>query len=116
MTLNHLNLAVADVPLVQQFLTTYFNLQPVTKPSPALTVLRDEAGMILTLSNFDRVAEVSYPAHFHIGFVQDSEEQVNALHARLQADGIEASTPHRFHGSWTFYLHAPGSLLIEVLH
>lgn len=116
MTLNHLNLAVADVPQTQAFLTAYFGLRPVSKPSPALVVLRDDAGLLLTLSNFDRAGQVAYPEHFHIGFVQETEAQVDALYERLRADGVEASAPRRFHGSWTFYLRAPGGLLIEVLH
>lgn len=116
MTLNHVNLAVADVPQLQAFLATYFGLRPLGKASPALTVLRDDAGLVLTLSNFDRASQVSYPEHFHIGFVQESEAQVDALYAQLRADGVEASAPRRFHGSWTFYLRAPGGLLIEVLH
>lgn len=115
MHLNHLNLAVSDVPQAQAFLTEYFGLQPLTKPSPALMVLRDEAGMILTLSNFGRSAEVAYPAEFHIGFRQQTEAEVDALHQRLAAGGYLADPPRRFHGSWTFYLRAPGGFMVEVL-
>ena len=115
MLLNHLNLAVSDVPQAQAFLTTYFNLHLLGKPSPVLTVLRDEAGLVLTLSNFGRVSEVHYPADFHIGFRQQSEAEVDALHQRLAADGFVADAPRRLHGSWTFYLRAPGGFVVEVL-
>lgn len=49
---------------------------------------------------------------FHIGFIQESEEQVNQ---RLREDGFQVSKPARLHGSWTFYLKSPGGFTIEVL-
>jgi len=58
---------------------------------------------------------VSYPGYFHIGFTQESEEKVNEIHRQLTADGFEAPAPDRFHGSWTFYLAAPGGFTVEVL-
>lgn len=115
MALNHLNLVVGDVPQAQAFLEKYFGLQVVSKPSPALAILRDELGMLLVLSNFDRSTAVSYPEQFHIGFVQPSPAAVDALHQRLLADGFVANAPRKFHGSWTFYLRAPGGILVEVL-
>jgi lactoylglutathione lyase len=115
MILNHLNLAVSDVPQTQAFFEKYFGLQAVTKSNAALVVLRDAAGMVLTLSNFDRMADVTYPEHFHIGFIQETEVEVNELHSRLLADGFAVDPPRKFHGSWTFYLRAPGGILIEVL-
>ncbi|MDO7853827.1 VOC family protein [Hymenobacter convexus] len=115
MILNHLNLAVSDVPQTQAFFEKYFGLQAVTKSNDALVVLRDAAGMVLTLSNFDRAAEVRYPEHFHIGFVQASPDQVNELYQRLTADGFTIDPPRKFHGSWTFYLRAPGGIMVEIL-
>jgi lactoylglutathione lyase len=115
MMLNHLNLAVSDVPQTQDFFEKYFGLHAVTKTNAALVVLRDDAGMVLTLSNFDRAAEVAYPEHFHIGFIQESPAQVDGLHQRLTADGFLIDPPRKFHRSWTFYLRAPGGILVEVL-
>lgn len=115
MILNHLNLAVSDVPQTQAFFEKYFGLQAVTKPNATLVVLRDEAGLVLTLSNFDRASTVTYPEHFHIGFIQPSPAKVDELHQRLAADGFVADPPRKFHGSWTFYLRAPGGILLEVL-
>ncbi|MFD2934355.1 VOC family protein [Spirosoma flavum] len=115
MKLNHLNLAVSDVIQTQQFLQTYFGFQPLTKGSPVLTVLRDENGLVLTLSNFNKVTEVNYPPEFHIGFIQGSPEEVNGINQRLRDDGFEVESPHSSHNSWTFYFQAPGGLLIEVL-
>lgn len=116
MRLNHLNLVVSDVLKTQAFLQTYFDFHPLTKGSPALTVLRDETGLVLTLTNFGKVTEVSYPPDFHIGFVQPSQEAVNTIHRRFKDDGFEVESPKVIHGSWTFYLRAPGGFLIEVLY
>ena len=79
-----------------------------------LAVLVNGSGFILTLSNFDKAAEVEYPGAFHIGFMQDSRERVDAMYERLKADGFEAKPPKEFHGAWTFYLRAPGGFLVEV--
>jgi lactoylglutathione lyase len=115
MVLHHLNLAVGDVPQTQAFFEKYFGLQAVTKANAALVVLRDDAGMVLTLSDFDRAPAVVYPKHFHIGFIQESAAQVDALPQRLTSDGFAVEPPRKFHGSWTFYLHAPGVIQVEVL-
>lgn len=57
---------------------------------------------------------VSYPATFHIGFGQASEEQVNELNERLRADGFAVEPPARHH-AWTFYVQAPGGFTVEVM-
>jgi len=36
---------------------------------------------------------VKYPATFHIGFGQESEEKVNEIYKRLIDDGFSASPP-----------------------
>ncbi|MCX6215777.1 VOC family protein [Spirosoma sp.] len=115
MKLNHLNLAVSDVVQTQQFLQTYFGFQPLTKGSPVLTVLQDENGLVLTLSNFSKVTEVIYPQEFHIGFIQSSQEDVNTINQRLKDDGFMVEPPRSLHNSWTFYCQVPGGFLIEVL-
>jgi lactoylglutathione lyase len=62
-----------------------------------------------------RESEVKYPATFHIGFIQDSEEQVNEINRCLKADGFAVPPPSRQHGSWTFYFDAPVGFTIEVM-
>lgn len=115
MRMNHLNLTVPDVARTRQFLETYFGLRCVAaKGRDSLAVLVDESGFILTLNNFEKVEAVSYPGAFHIGFMQTSREQVDALYTRLTADGFTADPPREFHGAWTFYFQAPGDFLVEV--
>ncbi len=82
-----------------------------------LSVLSDDNGFVLTLTSMKvgNETEVRYPAAFHIGFGQESEEAVNAINRRLKEDGFDVPPPSRLHGSWTFYFQAPGGFLVEVL-
>ena len=117
MALNHLNLTVPDVPQTRAFFETYFRFRCVAGgQSDALVVLVDESGFVLTLNNFAKAAEVAYPGAFHVGFRQDSREQVDALYQRLKGDGFDMKPPHEFHGGWTFYFRAAGGFLVEVFH
>jgi catechol 2,3-dioxygenase-like lactoylglutathione lyase family enzyme len=117
MRLNHVNLSVPDVAKTREFFETYFGYRCVaSRGRDTLAVLTDESGFILTISNFEKVAQVEYPGAFHIGFMQDSSEEVDAVYARLTAAGFEADPPREFHGAWTFYLRAPGGFLVEVFH
>jgi lactoylglutathione lyase len=58
--------------------------------------------------------DLKYPATFHIGFMQESEQKVNELSDRLRRDGYDADAPSRSH-AWTFYVRAPGGFTIEGL-
>ena len=114
MKLNHINLTVTDVLAAATFLETYFGLrnQYPDEEDSKFTVLFDDDGLVLTLMKTGR--EVKYPNSFHIGFIQESEEQVDAMHERLTADGYDAPPPQRSH-AWTFYVQAPGGFTVEVL-
>ena len=117
MALNYLNLTVPDVTQTRDLFETYFGFRRITsREDDSLVVMVDESGFVLTLNNFDKAAKVEYPGAFHIGFRQDSREQVDDIHRRLQAGGIDAKPPREFHGGWTFYFRAPGGVLVEVFH
>lgn len=111
MKLNHLNLTVTDVTAAREFLEKYFDLKCLTTRGNAFAVLQDNNHMVFTLM---KGTEVNYPATFHIGFIQESEEHVNELNARLKKDGYDVDPPKRAHG-WTFYVKAPGGFLVEIL-
>jgi catechol-2,3-dioxygenase len=116
MILNHLNLAVSDVQAARAFLVKYFGLDSEGKPgNDVIAFLRDDLGMVLTLTNMERATEVKYPSTFHIGFIQPSPEKVNEINRRLREDGYGVEAPSKQHGSWTFYFQAPGGFMIEVL-
>ena len=42
--------------------------------------MTDDSGFVFTLSNFDKATQVEYPGEFHIGFMQESREQVDAMY------------------------------------
>lgn len=110
MKLNHVNLAVTDVPAAVHFFEKYFNLRKEAS-NQGLTVLLDDENLVLTLM---KASQVKYPGSFHIGFVQESEERVNEIYQQLKDDGFEMKPPQRSH-AWTFYVQAPGGVTVEVL-
>ena len=115
MKLNHLNLAVSEIVPTQRFLETYFGLETVYRnEKPPLVILTDEGGFILTL--MQSPGEGSCPDTFHIGFIQGRDEKVNEVHRKLRDDGDDVKPSRHFHGSWTFYVRAPGGFLVEVQH
>src|SRR5882724_7887032 len=116
MKLNHLNLTVNNVLETHRFLQKHFGLKDFgqLKATEAMSFLSDDNGMVLALFRGGK-SEVKYPAGFHIGFVQQTEEQVNQINQNLRDDGFDVPNPSRMHGSWTFYFHSPGGFMIEVL-
>ena len=116
MKLNHLNLTVTDVPETHAFLEKYFGLKSMGC-NQNMGFLSDDDGAVISLTHMKvaKETEVRYPASFHIGFIQESEERVNEINQRLQDDGFDVTPPARMHGSWTFYFRAPGGFTIEVL-
>jgi lactoylglutathione lyase len=116
MKLNHLNLTVDDVYATHAFLEKHFGLESITC-NKNMGFLRDDNGAVIALTSLKvaKETEIRYPGGFHIGFIQESEEQVNEINRRLREDGIEVEAPSRLHGSWTFYFRAPGGFTVEVL-
>jgi lactoylglutathione lyase len=112
MKLNHLNLTVINPLETQKFLEKYFGLRPMGKGTNKMAFLSDDNGMVLGLF---QETEVKYPGTFHVGFIQETEENVNEINRRLKEDGFDVPEPSRQHGSWTFYFLAPGGFTIEVL-
>jgi catechol 2,3-dioxygenase-like lactoylglutathione lyase family enzyme len=116
MKLNHVNIAVPDVAATRAFFENFFGLKCTeTKGENVLSVLVDGEGFVLILSNFEKQVTPQYPRDFHLGFLlRESVDQVNELYQRLRASGIEAAPPKKFHGSWGFYVVAPGGITVEV--
>ena len=114
MKLNHLDLTVTDPMEARQFLEKYFGLKGKDGGNRGFQVLFDDGGLVLTLIK-GRAEEVRYPATFHVGFIQESEQRVDEINQRLRDDGFDVDPPARLHGSWTFYFRAPGGFTVEVL-
>jgi lactoylglutathione lyase len=100
MKLNHLNLTVSHVLEAHRFLEKYFGMKTVSgfEPRETLSFLSDDNGLLLALFRA-KPGEAKYPAGFHVGFMQESEEQVNQINQRLRDDGCEVAKPARLHNS-----------------
>ncbi|MCJ2072586.1 VOC family protein [Methylobacterium sp. J-030] len=118
MKLNHINLTSIDVPADVAMFETYFGLRTSVARGKALAVMHDDDGMLLVVNDFAKKrGNFAYPEDsdvHHIGFIQDSREQVDALNTRLKADGWDVPEPRDYHGAWTFYFKAKGGYFIEV--
>ena len=114
MKLNHLNLTVTDATETRIFLEKYFGLRGSEGGNHGFQVLFDDDHLVLTLIK-GKAADVTYPATFHIGFIQPTEERVDEINQQLRNDGYDVEPPARLHGAWTFYFRAPGGFTIEVL-
>jgi len=112
MRVNHLHLMVPDVPEAAGFFEKYFELRKISG-NAGLTVLLDDAGFVLTLMKIGSKSTGTYPANFHVGFFLGSEVDVDAVHDRMVADGLEVTAPKREH-AYSFYVGAPGGFLVEV--
>ncbi len=91
MKLNHLDLQVHDVTSTVAFFERYFGLTLQSNPgSPALAILTDGHGFVLVLQRCERAGD-PYPGGFHLGFLVDDVDDVQALHRRLRADDVPVS-------------------------
>lgn len=111
MKINHLNLTVTDVTAAKEFLETYFGLGCSLNLGNAMVGMYDDDGFLLNLM---KGKDVNYPKTFHVGFPQETKEKVDVLNQRLKVDGFEVEEPSLSHGSYTFYLQAPGGFTIEA--
>ena len=127
MKLNHLDLQVADVPALAQFLVDHYELQPRTRlDSPKLAILTDGHGFTLVIQRRRHDGEVypggrseSAPLHVgpdgaHIGFLVDDPAEVYARRARIAAAGVAISEVDVNARGTTCYCRAPGDILIEL--
>lgn len=110
MKLNHINLTVSDVQQMAGLLEKYFGLRRTKMDNQNMAFMHDDNDSFISMFKGDNV---DYPEMFHIGFTQETVEQVNDIHARLLADGLAPETPKEEHGRWTFYFRV-GGVMIEV--
>jgi lactoylglutathione lyase len=115
MRVNHINLTVDDVAGARHLLEKHFGLRAPYAGKKNFDVLFDDDGMVLTLIGVGRRNRVEYPETFHIGFIQESSEDVDEINRRLREDGYDVEPPSHQHGAWTFYFVAPGGFTVEVL-
>jgi catechol 2,3-dioxygenase-like lactoylglutathione lyase family enzyme len=118
-TLNHTNLTTYDVPALKDFFCTVFGFHLDTMRNDKLAVMRNAEGFVLTLM-FDKrmTPEQGYPGQFHVGFLQESPEAVDAVHRALMAREYKAPEPGKLNRggppTYGFYCDAPGGVVVEV--
>ncbi len=116
MTINHINFSVNNVTDTANFFTRFFDFKCVEeKGNGIIAILANKAGFILVITLNKKSTKTDYPADFHIGFLQQSDEQVIEIHKRLTAGGFMLERePQKIRGNLGFYFHAPGNILVEV--
>lgn len=117
--LNHLNLAVSDVPELTRFFQAGFGFQIIAQRGTGkFCVLLGEDGFVMTLMHDKNVTPATYPSMFHVGFLVASVDTVHEHHARLTEAGFEAPSPASLEqggrNAYGFYCHAPGGVMVEV--
>jgi catechol 2,3-dioxygenase-like lactoylglutathione lyase family enzyme len=114
MHINHIDIPVPDIAATRDFFVNQLGFAHVaTLGQDRLAILKDDHGTVLVLS---RAKNGSAPADgFHIGFLLESRDAVDAMNERLQT-GLSCAAPRDMHGGYVFYFEAPGPILIEVGH
>ena len=117
--LNHINLAVSNVPELTRFFQAGFNFRVAEQRGTGkFAVLIGEDNFALILMHDKNVTATTYPGVFHVGFLVDSTEQVNQHHTRLIEAGFDVPTPAILERggpkTFGFYCHAPGGVMVEV--
>ena len=118
-TLNHINLAVSNVPELVRFFEAGFQFRVIERRGIGkFAILLGPDGFVFTLMHDKNVTSTTYPAMFHVGFLVASAQEVEQHHIRLLDAGFDAPTPAILErgGSKTFgfYCHAPGGVMVEV--
>lgn len=113
MKLNHINLGVSDVENTIALFTNYFGLRVVADMphNTHMAFTNDDNEMLISVF---KATDVVYPKIFHIGFLQDTVQQVSTLHQKLEAGGLNPGQPKEEYGRFVFYFDAPGGFMIEV--
>ena len=113
MKLNHINLGVTDVAATVSLFQDYFGLKLVDHmpQNNFMAFTNDENNMLISVF---KAGDVVYPKIFHIGFLQDTVQQVNDIHSKLKTGGFSPGEPKEEHGRFVFYLDSPGGFQIEV--
>lgn len=115
MQLNHIDLPVSDLEAAADYFQRGFGFERVPAPAQGMAILRGEGGFALILQQ--AATQVDYPAGFHIGFLQPSNDAVHAAYQRLADAGLPLPpAPAVSYGCLGFWCRAPGGVLIEVSH
>lgn len=119
MKLNHLNLTVPDVAATRAFFENHFQFRCTDeKGDNMLVVLYGKDDFILTVmsESFNRNSNHIYPDAFHLGFILDTQDEVDALYKQLLDAAVRLDKPPgKIRNSYGFYFHFQ-NLMIEIGH
>lgn len=79
-----------------------------------MAFLLDEDSFVLTLMKAGKVAQVTYPNAFNMGFFVEGEETVNEINRRLKDNGFDVPAPKRNNHVYGFYVKTPGGFTAEL--
>ena len=113
MKLNHINLGCTEIVATVAMFETFFGLSRAENypANDKMAFLIDDNGALVTLF---KVNDVVYPKIFHIGFIQETVDQVLEIRENLREGGFEPQEAREEHGRFTFYFQAPGGFTVEV--
>jgi catechol 2,3-dioxygenase-like lactoylglutathione lyase family enzyme len=113
MKINHLSFPVSDLAGAADFFIKFFDFELVEQKGGFVAILSDGDGFTLVLTK-SKVDGINYPTDFHFGFLQNSEDQVYAIHKKLTEAGMDIPEPKSIRGSLGFYFNGPDGILMEV--
>jgi catechol 2,3-dioxygenase-like lactoylglutathione lyase family enzyme len=117
MKLNHLNLCVLNLDEARCFFEDLFDFEFVDRKGDAVLVMSDRQGFTLVISDPTKFGGdgAAYPEGFHLGFLLDTSQHVDATYSRLVEAGIDVAKPPRnMRASYGFYFTALGGVMFEV--
>ena len=110
--LNHLHLHVASLERAREFYAAWFGLRAHVTHGDIL-FMRDDAGLDLALA--PSAEPDILPPWFHFGFRLDTAAEVEALHARMAAEGVAIRHPLEAEPDFVWFRCAdPDGHLIEI--
>jgi catechol 2,3-dioxygenase-like lactoylglutathione lyase family enzyme len=115
MRLNHVDLQVADVDAARAFFESYFDLRVTYQRAGEIALLKDEAGMLLGVSNLFASPPPQYPSDFHIGFRLGSAAEVQGKYEEMMAGAVPIRREPQSGGpAYFFVCLAAGGIPVEV--
>ena len=101
------------------FFENYFDFKTTeVKGDNVIAILKgdDNFTLVLMSAASSKLTGAVYPEAFHIGFMVDDVDQVQAIYQKLKAGGIELGhEPRKIRDSFGFYLNFE-NIMIEVGH
>ena len=119
MTLNHINLVIADMEAAIALFEKHFGFTCTgIKGDNVISILKNNENFVLVLMSprLNQNGNSTYPDAFHIGFMQESTDAVTAIYEKLRSSGVVLEQePKKIRDSFGFYFHFD-NLMIEVGH